>query len=519
MRATKSFDFLEALPLDGGSKKRLSSTLSRLKRDEVRVLRDGLAIREAQKYELKSGWTRRTLAQLHRCYDPKEDLPFGRSVGRYESMKRIWLKFLQEDKADFRWNVRFRGAIQKVLKRYAEAHLRILEVPHTVEEARALLSDLGTSGGYESIVSGKQHKGDLLDEEYVGALPREFDKARENGRFDYPIIPGYRTQCTELPDGTCKHKKRPINMVTLVVVLAEALYANPINTFLKNYKYSAIGKDGKAYLSPWCTKHRTRGRDWLSLDYSSYDATIPAWLIDAAFDVLTACFDEMTPEQNALWDAIRQSFIVKDLITPEGILHVTHGNPSGSKFTAIVNGVCNEIMTEYWADVLGREVEYVIMGDDNLIFFTDGRPITESEVKRIADILTNKIGIEVQWQKAQYGNWREYPEFLSCLWTDKGQWRSPRELLSLIAYPERWRDYRGTALTVDLLLYSYILSCEAGMREWFDVDQFMFDHPNLRLSAIPMAAKYEVPYIIRVKMELSMIDKKAKQLSYRRNAA
>lgn len=506
MRVELPFTSLETLPLDGGSKKRLSSYLARIKRDEEKPLFDNRVVKEALKYSRVPRNSRKILARLSSCKSKTDGLRFGRSCGRYDSMLSIWEKFASPDKPDLRWSSRFRAAIQKVSMRYAEARLRVLPLPTSVEEARELLPEWRTSGGWESICTGKRYKGEILDKEYIASLPSKVAKAVEDGRFCYPIIPGFRTQCVELPNGDCKHKKRPVNMVTLAVILIESLYANPINSFLTSYRYSAIGKDNRIDIPKWVHHHQTDWCHYLSLDYSSYDATIPSWLIDAAFGILKQCFRGMTPEQERLWDVLEQTFIVKDLVTPEGILHVTHGNPSGSKFTAIINGVCNEIMTEYWADMLGRKVDYMIMGDDNLIYFMDGGPITDDEIEQIASLLTHKIGVKVNADKTEHGSYKDDPKFLSCEWRENGAWRSHDELLSLLAYPERFRNYSGTQLTPELILYSYILGCEAGMSEWFKVEEFLHDHPNLRKIPTSKEVLRELPYTVRVRAELEVID-------------
>lgn len=503
MKADYPLVSLETLPLDGGSKRRLSSTLSRLRRDETKPLFDDRVIEVALAYAFSPKDVQRVLTRLSRIRSSTDGLPFGRSVGTYSSMQEIWAKFAAPEKPSFLWNQKFQMAIQIVKARYSRARLSKIRLPKTPEEARDLLSDWTTSGGYESIVSGKRSKGEMLDEAYIRTLPDKVAEAIETGRFDYPIVPGFRTQCSELPGLDCKHKKRPVNMVTMLIIILESLYANPITQWLSDYPYSAIGKDDYQTLPTLISRHRALGRSWLSLDYSSYDATIPSWLIRTAFEILRGMFPCLSEEDGKLWDAIVQSFIVKDLITPDGILHVTHGNPSGSKFTAIINGVCNEIMTEYWAILLNKKVEYIIMGDDNLIFFKTGS-ISQEEVDRIADVLSSKIGIKVNAQKSTMGKSTDAPHFLSREWRDVGAWRSPDELISLLAYPERFRDYkRSSVLTPELIIFSYILSCRAGMAEWFDVNRFVREHQfRMTRSMWTKEVLREVPWTVRYRVEL-----------------
>jgi hypothetical protein len=507
MQSKDLSNLLEALPIDKGSKRRLRTTLTRLDRDEEHVLFDDRVVELAKRYEKRPGTVNRIIARLSRCVSSEDGLPFGSSVGRKASMFRIWEKFAEPEKSDFRWNKRFQAAIQKVSDRYKVANLEVLDMPKSYQGFRNLLPDWSTSGGWESITTGCKTKGEILGEEYIRSFAGKVDKAIADGKFSYPIVPGFRTQCTELPHLDCKHKKRPVNMVTLTVILAESLFANPINQFLTRYPYSAIGKDDVYDIPQFCVAKRMRGYHWLSLDYSNYDSTIPSWLIDASFGILKQCFPRMTERQSALWDVLVKTFVVKDIVIPPwNYIHVTHGNPSGSKFTAIINGVCNEIMTEYWADLLSRKVEYMIMGDDNLIFFTDGLPITKEEIERIADVLTSKIGISVNASKADHGSPNDRPKFLSRIWTDAGAWRPVDELVAKLAYPERYRNYVSGSITPELMLFSYILGCRAGMRDWLRVDDFLREN-NLKLEKVEWTKEVlrEVPYTIRTRVELERI--------------
>lgn len=505
---------VELLCHDVGSKKRLYNALSRMARDEDHVLFDKPAVSVVLDYAKNQRQVRDWLSRMANISSSVDGLPFGRSVGTYASTKEIWNKFQLPEKDSLRWSRTFQLAFQKVADRYSNAKLKPLEMPRSVEGVKQLLSEWHTSGGWDSILYDKRYKGEILTAEFVASLFDKMDAAIGYGRFRYPIVPGSRTQCVlndELTD--CKHKKRPINMVSLTVVLWEAIFANPIGLFLTHYPYSAIGKDDLRDIPQFIHNRLSQRYDWVSLDYSAYDATLPSWLLRAAFDVLKGMF-QLTPKEAQYWDVIVNTFIIKDLVTPDGVIHVTHGNPSGSKFTAIINGVCNEIMTEYWANILHRHVEYMIMGDDNLIFFTDSKKITLLEIQRIEDILGCKFGIVMNASKTDFGSWTDVPRFLSREWRFQGAWRPPVELLSLIAYPERFRDYHGGVLTPEILIFSYILSCPAGMFDLIDVDRFLVDHPTLRSIVMSREVLREMPWSIQQMADLIKIHATTKRLPY-----
>lgn len=502
MKVAKLLNSLQNIAPDSGSKRRLSSCIARLKKDEEQILYDDRVVKLLEKYVRKPEWLKKQIAYFNAC--DEDGVKFARSAGSYNSMKKVWDGFKAEQKPDFRWNNRCQRAIRKVGDRYAKAALTMIACPKSIDDLRDLVADKSTSGGWESILTGLRTKGELLSEEsYYSSWRQSLESALNEGRFTDPIVPGYRTQCSDLGGGKCKHKKRPINMVTLKVILAESLYANPLSQWLKYYQYTAIGKDTRTDISNWVSQQRKDMYQWLSLDYSAYDSSIPSWLIDAAFEIIRGAFRNLGKFGNDLLTVLKQTFIVKDIITPEGIIHATHGNPSGSKFTAIINGICNEIMTEYWADLLGKEVEYMIMGDDNLIFAKHVGPFSPDEVERISSVLLSKFGVTVNAQKSASGTHRDSPEFLSAHWTAFGPWRPGSELYSHLAYPERFRDYRAGKLTPQMLIYSYILAYPAGMRDMMYIDQFLRDYQAefSRITWVEGVTK-SLPYIVRQKLEL-----------------
>lgn len=100
------------------------------------------------------------------------------------------------------------------------------------------------------------------------------------------------------------------------------------------------------------------------LDFSKFDSSLPAWLIELGFDVLEACIDFESPiskkhaevkpsryeiiKRRKSWEFIRRYFVKTPILFQDGCLYLkSRGVPSGSYFTSMIDSVCNEIMTKY----------------------------------------------------------------------------------------------------------------------------------------------------------------------------
>jgi hypothetical protein len=77
-------------------------------------------------------------------------------------------------------------------------------------------------------------------------------------------------------------------------------------------------------------------RDLLSLDFSSYDATVKTGLQECAFNYISNLFQDRFSDE---LDYIKFRFNTIGLVTPDGVLEGQHGVPSGSTFTNEVDSI------------------------------------------------------------------------------------------------------------------------------------------------------------------------------------
>lgn len=488
---------LQNLCCDSQSNKRLSNYRANLARDRKDVVFDPRVEEVCLRYCLHPEQFSEVKAYLNNLSDSEG--PFCRSFKSYDKMEQTLEGFQSPEAPNGVWRKHFQVGKRRVADRYRKAGLKTLSFRND-NEIYELVRSLHTSTGFENILTGVKHKCDLERDGLLSLWREKVSAAIDKGSFESYMIWFHRSQAsgefTDDGDYTYqfKRKTRPVWAVDVWTVLSEMTFSKPLNNWLTCYSYSAIGKSDAAIWN-WTLNKRRWSNGWISLDYSKYDSTIPSWLIHEAFDVLKCAF-RMSEFDESLLKVIENDFIHKNVITVDSVIHVDHGNPSGSGLTAIINGICNELMTEQWLSKFNTSAEYMIMGDDNLIYFTGVRP----DVAAIASYITYNFGVKVNTDKTKFGLSREAPEFLSRIWLEGGPYRHPFILISKMLFPERFRDYdRNPDLSPELIFYSYILGYKAGMEKMFDTARFIRD-TNLRAPNIAegSAAFKSLPYNVQV---------------------
>jgi hypothetical protein len=419
---------------------------------------------------------------------------FKRCRYSYKSLLDNIQGFFEPEKSSFEWNKHFQLAVEIIRNRYPN-NLQMLNYV-TEEDIVKVIKKKDASAGWDKVLTGKGKKGMYFDDGNILKFSRETESlAKEEGSFNDPILLGHRTQASgeydEFGNRTnfFKEKSRPVMMISLRRVLAEQKFSTPINNWIKNYSYSAIGKFDK-YISKWVHNCKSKFQSWLSLDYSKYDSTIPSWLLHAAFDVVEGMFSSYDKE---LFTILRNDFIYKNIVLHDSVRFSSHGTASGSSFTALVNGICNEIITETWANALGYHLKYMIMGDDNLLFIKE--VLNPKAVEQISSYISHNFGIIVNADKSTFGDCFGHPEFLSRTWVVEGPYRPFSHIISKICFPERKRPYWEPGVTPELVLYGYLLAYPAKVNKWFDSERFRRENPNLSLERLASEGLgYLLPY-------------------------
>lgn len=379
------------------------------------------------------------------------------------------------------WMRGFKRAKSIVMDRY-NYHLHPIRY-QTSQDVIDAISDWTTSAGFSKIGHGpgRSKKAEIITDNLIVDFERKVCDALEQGSFNTPYLLGIRDQSSgEFDDNgsftfSFKRKTRPVWMTDVWTVIAERMFAIPLNAKLKDYPYSAIGKNDY-YLHQWTQRKRGSYNYWLSLDYSNYDNSLQSWLLEAAFDVLANAFD-MTDKQQSLLSIIKEDYIHKYVImgNENEDLFVHKGTPSGSGLTSIIGGICHEIITELLMDKFQFKANYMVMNDDNLLFIDCNESEAVTLISDISSYMDHVFGMTINVDKTRYGSTRTAPEFLSRVWKDVGPWRHPNVLISKMLFPERFRNYSKGKADVVMVMYSYILGYEAGVCQFLDVGRFLDD--------------------------------------------
>lgn len=405
----------------------------------------------------------------------KDGVLFSRNFKLYSATEESFRRFAEKDYTSFRWNRSYQKSLEEVRSEIIRWRLKVCRF-NSDDDVRSILPKLDTHSGYYWILTGKKEKGDNL-EGILRELKRTEALIRERGRMDYPILVAFRTQGSgEIDDdgsftNTCKHKTRVVSMIDLRQILIELRFAKSIQEKMAQVQWYAGGKSEVA-TSRILNGFRGRNRFYESIDYSNFDQTIPSWLIRDAFDILSEAF-AMNDEEKQLWDAVVESFVKKTFVLNEGCLYSVKGIPSGSMFTQIIGSLCNRIMITCYLLSIGEvSRDMITMGDDNC-FFTQNKV----DMKMLSSYLMKNFGVTVKVDdKSTEGTTNEDPKFLSRVWTHKGTWRHPNQLLSRMLYPERERKY-NEEITPYHVVFAFILTYPMGMRQLMNVGKFLKDHP------------------------------------------
>lgn len=484
--------------LDPGSTKRLRDYSTSLSNDREKINHDAHVERLLFQYVRDKAQLQDIRMYLRHVKDA-DGYPFSQSLKQYSKLTKQVYRFAEEQVSSFRWNKNYQKAL-KVVESWFSSTRSLNPLCYSSDsDIKDALDKTDTHSGWNYILTGSKKKGENMTN-VLRKYRKEESDAISNGSFNKPILIGTRTQCSGAfedesgkPTGTCKHKTRLVSMIDMYQIIAECRFAVPIQRVMSRMNSYAGGKDNRE-ISTILLNYRRKYSSSLTVDYSSYDQTVPSWLIQDAFSVLRGLFKPLSVKDSALFDVIVSDFINKNFVlSPTEVVYARKGIPSGSRFTQIIGTVCNWIMITTFLIARGLEGDMIVMGDDNIIF-------THVVIDRVelASYLEHNFGVEVNPDKMSECLTSEDPWFLSRKWMKFGEWRHPNVLISKLKYPERWRDYepRSSPLKPEHIIYSYILTYANGMNELMYTDKFVRDF-NLTPRSLPQEVLRQMAYADR----------------------
>lgn len=271
---------------------------------------------------------------------------------------------------------------------------------------------------------------------------------------------GFPDCCAYVRSHICKTgdaKVRAVWGYPATVTFGEAVFALPlIDAYRKGGSPIAYGLETG---NGGCRKLFTnfKGNYFTGIDFSSFDKTLPAWLIEIAFEVLAYNIDfgnykdygiARTASMLHMFDRIKEYCIKTRIRMCNGERYLkTAGLASGSYFTQLVGSVCNYILLTYSALRVGVEIQdIVVLGDDSLTG-TD-LPLTADDV---ADAI-EPLGMCVNVEKSSHSRYVSRLSFLGYTINDGLPSRKQDKTLASLIWPERpdkdWNDVASRALGI-----------------------------------------------------------------------
>ena len=435
---------------------------------------------------LEYGWKRSELVDemkyLEHLVDPDGFL-FSRNLKIFSTTTKSFLKMTRPWYPVHIWTNTFQDAKAELIREFSNWRLKPLTFTCD-DDVKDALPKLNTHSGFMWVETGHKYKGENIEGIY-DTFKSECDIIKAGNHCGHPVLMGFRTQASgEYEDDgsrteTCKHKLRLVFMVDLRIIVRELMFSKPMQNRMAQWKWYAGGKnhlDIQTRISDMKSKYPY----FISADWSAFDQSIHKKLLEEAFDVCKHAFI-MNEEQEILWDEMVYQFIHKDIVLDDGVLTIDKIIQSGSMWTQIIGSVVDLLVClTYLNSINVKRRDFICMSDD-ILFYTE----RQIDIHQMATYMKFNFDMDLSEDgKTNCNDSHAAPKFLSIYWRNDGQYRHPYQLLSRLLYPERYRKYAedwkdnfdNDHVYPAHVLYAYILTYPAGMRELIDVDRFLNDY-------------------------------------------
>jgi len=199
-------------------------------------------------------------------------------------------------------------------------------------------------------------------------------------------------------------KTRNVWGYPVLEVLNDLRFYEPLMNHQKKSSYRNALKGTNyvdAKLSNLVINSKLTGKKILSIDFSSYDASISTSLQKACFDYIKQLFQYSYSEEI---DKIYVKFNTIGIISPDGVLKGSHGVPSGATFTNEVDSLAQFLIAKFSGL---SESDFDIQGDDGAYILND------DEYKKLTQNF-KRFGLNVNVEKSYYNE--DYAVYLQKLY-------------------------------------------------------------------------------------------------------
>jgi len=255
--------------------------------------------------------------------------------------------------------------------------------------------------------------------------------AADQRGFD-PYMFGRRVQ-----PGLFGPKTRLVWMAPLASTIIGLSFSKPVQESLarnRPYIWGLRHHEEGAVLSEFSGRYRYA----YCLDWSQFDSSVSASLLNDMFRVVRSMLELTAEEEDLYWRYVND-FIHTRILLPDGNIYQVHrGVPSGSAFTSLIDSMVNVYLVNYvWFRLTGHvlsHMQILVMGDDVVVGTSE-----RLELAEIANT-ASELGFKLNTVKSVIVNTHEEGHgihFIGHSWTYGRARRPKRELLQRAALPER----------------------------------------------------------------------------------
>nr|APG78253.1 RdRp [Hubei partiti-like virus 20] len=257
-----------------------------------------------------------------------------------------------------------------------------------------------------------------------------------------------------------ENKVRPVWAYPLYAISQEARFASPLIDSIRNQEcleHSAYGmemlKGGMTWLNNQLHRARKRGATgYLCLDFSAFDASIPAWLIRDVFSIIKKKFI-MTDSDDRIFRVLINYFINTPIRNLDGRrFQKDHGIPSGSMFTNIIGTCINFVMMHTILDSKFQLMFLNVFGDDSVAAVKGIININD-----LQDDFLRIFGVKINVKKSYSTSRIENVHYLGYYNFNGDPIKPTTELLASMLYPQYLKDDWG--YTIARALGCALASC------------------------------------------------------------
>lgn len=293
-------------------------------------------------------------------------------------------------------------------------------------------------------------------------------KSRVNKAHVPPCVTFKRTQLYRFGQ---KAKVRAVWGYPFEVTLLESMFGEPLGEAFKAYRTPMFyGRHVLKEIPIAIDNAVGIGRCFVT-DISGFDATVPAYLVRIAFDIMKQSL-EIPNDLLPVWDFVMNFFIKTPIVLPNGERYIKSGGiASGSRFTQYVGSIVNFILiTSTQLALHGKAWDTYVLGDDSLQIV----PLdVEIDRSMWASFMGEHFNMTMSVTKSSLSREPHEVDFLGHSSYAGRVIRDVEKVIALALYPEYAVTDPGHSVLRVMMLYA-----DSGMRN--NILRRIFDYLKLR---------------------------------------